>query len=137
MKIRVDEERNSAYVNLTPMIDVVFLLVIFFMVTTTFIQLEKEMDIDLPESASGESITNPQEEIVINMRRDGSLLVNGTDVTLEQLSDLLRQAVSVDPNQAVILRGDRSAFYDKVVRVLDVCAGARISNFQLAALEPQ
>ena len=66
--------------NLTPLIDVVFLLLIFFMVATTFLEPEREISIELPEAATASERAEVPDEIVINVLRDGSLNVNGSAV---------------------------------------------------------
>ncbi|MHC4921682.1 MAG: ExbD/TolR family protein, partial [Planctomycetota bacterium] len=76
-------------INLTPLIDVVFLLLIFFLTATTFSREEVEMDLELPEAASGEPAAGEQ-TIVINIGRDGRLVMNGRGVTEEALHQKLR-----------------------------------------------
>lgn len=135
MKIREDEEQENASVNLTPMIDIVFLLIIFFMVSTSFIELEKDMEIDLPEASSGESSADPLRDIVVNLRSDGTMFVDGKETTFDALRYLLQRAAERDPEQAVTIRGDRVASLENVVHVLDACKVARIHNISLKARE--
>lgn len=136
MKIRDGELEEAPSPNLTPMIDVVFLLLIFFMVTTTFIELEKEMDIDLPEAASGESGADVMKEIVINLYPGGRIRVEGKEYDLDDLGSLLRRASNINPEQEVLIRGDGTAEVNELVKVMDVCQLSRIMNMSIAALEP-
>ena len=136
MKIRTDESDESAGPNMTPMIDVVFLLLIFFMVTTTFIQLEKEMDIELPEAASGDSGSDVLKEIVINLYPGGGIKVEGKDYALDDLATLLRRAASINPDQEVLIRGDGKAVVNELVQVMDICQSSSIVNMSIAATDP-
>ena len=133
MRIREDEEEGSGGVNLTPMIDVVFLLIIFFMVSTSFIELEKELEIDLPEAASGETRATPRPEIVVNVQEDGGIALDGEEVGIEALTYRLERAVEEDPEQPVTIRGDREVAYDNVVRVIDACRIAKVRNLAVTA----
>jgi len=135
MKIREEEERDTAGVNLTPMIDVVFLLIIFFMVSTTFIELEKDLEIDLPRSEAGTSAADPLEVILVNVQKDGTIVMDGKEVSVEALTYRLQRAAEADPEQGVEIRGDRAADLDSVVRVLDACQKAEIRNTALRARE--
>ncbi len=136
MKIRFDENEEAPNPNLTPLIDVVFLLLIFFMVTTTFIQMEKEMDIDLPEASSGDMGSPVAQEIVINLYPGGRIRVDGKDYSTEDLAQLLRRASSINPDQQVLIRGDGTAEVNELVKVMDVCQSSSISNLSIAAIEP-
>ena len=110
-------------IELTPIIDMVFLLLIFFLVATTYQQAEREMRIALPEAESAGPITMQLREIVINVTSDGGIF-GGRGVTLEELRSLVTDAVGANAEQKVSVRGDRDAAYGAVARVLDVCKAA-------------
>ena len=121
--------------NLTPMIDVVFLLIIFFLVATTFYRTELEMTVDLPEASETQAISEPTGEIVINVLADGPILVKGKEMTLEALGSLLAEASEADPDQAVIIRGDGESRHETIVRVMDACVGASITRVSIGVVQ--
>ena len=128
MKIREDVAGEEAIANLTPMIDVVFLLLIFFMVTTTFLNPEREIEVDLPTAESAGAVESPPEEIVITVRSDGSVFVRGESCEHDDLVALLRSAAQHDPETPVTIRGDRQAHHEAVVGVMDACGTAGLFN---------
>jgi len=119
---------QAATIELAPIIDMVFLLLIFFLVATTFHQSEREMKIALPIAASAGPISTTLKEIVVNVDEAGGVIVGGRPMALEDLGSLIEQAVAGNPDQKVTIRGDRRAAYESVVRVLDVVKGAGIQE---------
>jgi biopolymer transport protein ExbD len=117
------------------MIDVVFLLLIFFMVATTFVDREKEMDVDLPQAESGEQPEKEQDEIVINLLADGRMMVDGREVTREELDPILVRAARRNAETPVTIRGDREAVVERLVHVMDACRLAGLSNLGLMTLD--
>ena len=106
---------------MTPLIDMVFLLLIFFLVATTFHQAEREMQIALPFAKASGPISAVLKEIIINVDADGKIFVSGRAVTPEQLGAMIADAVAENADQKVTVRGDRNASYAHVVAALDVC----------------
>ncbi len=119
---------QGAAVELTPIIDMVFLLLIFFLVATTFHQTEREMQIALPHAAHGGPISAAMRDIVINVDREGTIILNGAVISPEDLQQRIIQAVQQNPEQKVTVRGDRDAPYQHVARVLDLCKGAGVQQ---------
>jgi biopolymer transport protein ExbD len=126
--IDVNEDETTTTIELAPLIDMVFLLLIFFLIATTFHQAEREMQIALPAAASAGPISTTLREIVINVDEEGEIIVSGTRMTLDDLRALVSEAVEANPGQKVTIRGDRNTAYANVVRVLDVCKGAGIQE---------
>jgi len=126
MMIRSTQQDSGVSIELTPMIDTVFLLLTFFLVATTFQQAEREMSIALPEASAAVPITAGFREIVINVDSGGALVVNGASVTPDALRDMITSAVEGNPDQKVTIRGDRHAEYAHIVVALDICKGAGI-----------
>lgn len=127
------EEPEEDVLNLTPLIDMVFLLLVFFLATTTFARAEVEMDLDLPKSQAGK---NDREShlLVVNVMRDGSIKVDGRSVTADGLRQRLRAAAARDKEQAVLIRGDTSVQFGVVALALDACLGAKLSRVSVSAL---
>ncbi len=128
MIIESSEPDGAASIELTPIIDMVFLLLIFFLVATTFHQTEREMQVALPASATAGPISTTLREIVINVDAEGAVIVSGRPMALEDLRVLIDEAVAGNPEQKVTLRGDRTTAYENIVRVLDVCKASGIQE---------
>lgn len=121
MPIRVRESDAGPAVDLTPVIDIVFLLLIFFLVATTFHQTEREMKVALPTASSAAPISMALKELVVNVDEAGSIIVSGKVIDAETLRSIITTAVANNPEQKVTIRGDRRVPYGGVVLVLDVC----------------
>ena len=115
--------------NMAPLIDVVFQMLIFFMVATTYGNqtMEKELDVDLPTAESGEEPAK-REEVVINLLRDGRIVVDGADHTRESLLRLLEEVARADAQTPVTIRGDKQSMLESVVSIMDVCRITGLSN---------
>lgn len=136
MRVDLDQEDRDLVIDLTPMIDVVFLLLIFFLAATTFASEEVELDLRLPEAKSGQPATAGG-QIVVNVFADGRLSVEGREVTLEALRQKLAAAIARDKQQAVVVRGDRQAQFGVGLQVLDACRLAKVAKVDFAALPAQ
>ncbi len=134
MKIR-DRDQEEPTLNLTPMIDVVFQLLIFFMVATTFLDPEKEIEIELPEAESGAAPDVELEQIVINVFSDGRVVLSGEEIARDELLAALRAAARNDPDTAVTIRGDRQTHHESIVQVMDACGQAGLVNLSVGTLE--
>ena len=123
-------------VPLTPMIDVVFLLLCFFVTSQIFAQWETEIDIALPTAATGDMPQRLPGEVIINVLADGTAVVNGQTLDDAALRAMMDRLVQLFPGQPVLLRADKSTAYEHVVRVLDTCRQADIWNILFATLAP-
>jgi len=121
-------EDASATIEMTPMIDMVFLLLTFFLVATTFQQTEREMDIALPGAAAATPISAALREIIINVDAQGRMIVAGREMQPADLSNAITAAVSINPAQKVAIRGDRATPYANIVQVLDLCKAAGVQT---------
>ena len=135
MNLRDEEGAEEPALNLTPMIDVVFQLLIFFMVATTFLDPEREMDVELPEAASGDPVEEQLDEIVINVLRDGGLVLSGETIQQEQLYTTLARAAERNPDTPVTIRGDRLVHHESIVGVMDACGAAGLYNLAIGTME--
>jgi biopolymer transport protein ExbD len=132
--IRNPESEGGAAIELTPIIDMVFLLLIFFLAATTFHQSEREMQIALPAASSAGPISTALREIVINVDENGRIIVSGGVLEPEDLRTLINDAVAANPDQKVTVRGDRTTAYANIVQVLDICKGGGIQEPYLDTL---
>jgi biopolymer transport protein ExbD len=131
MPLKVDAPEEPS-MNMTPMIDVVLLLVIFFMVGTQFAESESEYDIELPAVSTAQPLTGGPDVLTIHVHRDGTYRLGSRVVTPRDLERELRAARERYAQQAVLVRGDAQGPYQHVMTVLDLCRRARIVNVQLA-----
>ncbi len=134
MKIRHQFQEEAETIQMAPLIDIVFLTLIFFMVTSVYATLESEVDIQLPTADSALQGERTQGEIFINLREDGTIVVNERTLTLEELQETLNRVAVYFPGGAVIVRGDRGAALGRAIQVLDCCRKADIQNVAFAAL---
>ena len=128
MLIKSDKQQQDVSIEMTPMIDMVFLLLIFFLVATTFHQEERELQIALPAATAAAPISMSLREIIINVDAEGRIIVGGREIEPEALGALIDDAVKINPEQKVSVRGDRATPYANVVRVLDICKTAGIQQ---------
>jgi biopolymer transport protein ExbD len=137
MKFRDTNAQQGAELELAPMVDVVFLLLIFFIVTWQFARFERDMDISVP--AAEETTDEPRNvgEIIVNVRKDGSIVLNGLEVSEEELLAKLKSISQAYPDQAVILRGSSEANFQAIINVLDEIKKAGIWNVAFATTNPQ
>lgn len=135
MRIRDTDETDGFQLNLAPLIDVVFLLLIFFMVATSFLDPEKEMAIDLPAAHSGAGPEEEPDEIVINVLKDGRLLVAGSEMDDAGLGAALERAARRSKETSVTIRGDRQVRHERIVQVMDACGVAGLTRLAVGTLD--
>ena len=121
---------------LAPMIDIVFLLLIFFIVTWQFSRSETELNVSVPTAEEGSELNRPKGEIIINVLSDGAIRVEGLTVDLPQLLDKLSAIAKQFENQPVRIRGDGNVAYQRIVEVIDTCQKAGIWNISFATQRP-
>jgi biopolymer transport protein ExbD len=138
MNFRKQHSIEPTPMQLAPLVDVLFLLVIFFAVTSHYAKNEQVMDISVPAAEEGkEKESRNVGEIIINIKTEGEIIVNGAQLTEEELLAKLKNIVTVFKDQAVILRGDEVVDYKHVIRVLDTCQKAGIWNIAFATRRPE
>ena len=126
------EPLEEPTINLTSMLDVVMLLIIFFMVGTKFTEEERQTGIQVPTVSDNLALSGQPDEIIVNVTVDGKVNVRNEDHTLESLKVLLGTAREVFPGQAVVIRGDGRGEYQIVMDVISACKTAGIKNVSLA-----
>lgn len=125
LKIQHDEQPQ---LNLTPMIDVLFLLIIFFMVATTFGDLERNIDLNVPEVADAGESRPPNKPLVINVFADGQMDLDGQPVTIDELTTELANARNQWKDLPVVIRGDAACAFQNVASALGACRAANIAE---------
>ena len=126
--------RASSVLNLTPLIDIVFLLLVFFMLTSHFIE-DQAIDIDLPKALKGtEAIEKEFVEVIVDS--NGKLLVDGREVQLKFLEETLRGALHAPETRFVRLRGDHEARLGLAVSVIDAARAAGAESLDILTRQP-
>ncbi len=131
MPIKTYEDEQPT-LNLTPMIDVVFLLIIFFMVGTKFTDDERKIELDLPAVGQSAALTAAPQKRVVYVLRDGSIRFDRQEVDLGQLTDLLRRANAQTPQLSVAIRGDAEGAFQHVAHVLAACRTAGVHDMAIS-----
>jgi len=110
--------KKSARFDLTPLIDVVFLLLIFFMLTTTFVNLENRVEVNLP---SGDfAAAKPSENIIVSITENNTIYLNGKLIDPLKLTENVSAELKKEPEKIVVLEADKNVLHGKVIRVMDL-----------------
>lgn len=126
-------QSEDATINLTPMIDVVFLLVIFFMVGSEFSGVESRIQVDVPSVADMQSITRLPDERVVEVSSAGDVTLDGVTVNMDQLAATLREQHTAYPALKVAVRGDGEASFQRIAEVLQVVRSSGVQQMGIAA----
>ena len=126
-------EQDLGVPNMMPLIDVVFLLLIFFLMASRFEQEERELKVALPEVVEAQPLAMTQ-ELVINITAEGKYVVSQQQYGEEQLAALLEKTHQNNPHQSVLIRGDGRSAWKHGVRVMGMCNRAKIENYRVAAI---
>ena len=131
MRFRSKRPEEDIRVELISMTDIVFLLLIFFMVSTTFVDFSRRLDIQLPETKAAEVVQEVQQH-VIEMDAQGKMRLDGQPVPLQELPQRLAQGSGPARRRSVIIRADKRLSYGNVITVLGLVRQARIRDIAVA-----
>ena len=132
MPVKIKRSRSDS-VNLTPMIDVVFQLMIFFLVATRLDDSQHYLPVVLPQASEARPLISKPEEMVVNVDRTGAYFVGGTRLDDAGLERALQQAAANNPGrQQVVIRSDQHAEMRFVVKVMDLCKKTRVNSYSVA-----
>lgn len=129
LKTHIDDQPT---LNLTPMIDVVFLLIIFFMVGTKFTELERNVAVKVPQVNDLGALSPAPSRRTINVYRDGRISLDRQFVTLEQLQSVLTAARREYDQLGVVVRGDADSSFQTVASVLSACRQAGVADMGIS-----
>jgi len=119
-------------IQLAPLVDVLMLLLIFFLLTWNAARTENELDVKVPKAAAAKEKAAPVGDVVVNVKSDGSVVVNRRTLAGPELTELLKNLVQLNPEQAVVIRGDEAGAYKNIVGVLNICTEAGVTNVAFA-----
>jgi biopolymer transport protein ExbD len=137
MNFRLERQEELPGLPITPMLDVIFLLLIFFMTASIYAQLEEEIGIVVPTASEAVPPERTPGEIIINIAEDGMIVVNQRQYDLASLQELLVRVGTMFKGQGVKIRGDKRTQFGRAVEVLNACAKADIWNVSFAALKEE
>ena len=126
MNIKEEGITEEESINISSLVDVMFILIIFFVVTMSFHEQERDVTVNLPQT--DKSLSSAAKALVINVRKDGGYYVNGQSATLSDLRAELADKVKSNPDQKVLIRGDRSALHGDVAAAVSVCKSTGIDD---------
>jgi biopolymer transport protein ExbD len=129
VRLASGEDGDEFALQLTSMTDIVFLMLVFFMLATTFVDPERSLGVELPAASS--STEPPDQEIVINVLEDGSFVVAGEVLERAALVEVLRRTAASAPETPVTIRGHRLARHEHIVTVMDACGLAGLRNLSV------
>ncbi len=130
MYIREDIEEEMQ-INLMPLIDMVFLLLIFFLVASTFAQQERQIAIELPVASQDKPLSAPPKQLVINILADGSTVVGGRKCAAEQLQTMLTEAMQQREDRAVFIRADAGSRHGDFAAAVRACREAGVKQLKI------
>jgi biopolymer transport protein ExbD len=122
--------KDNAGIDIAPMLDMVFILLIFFIVTSSFVR-ETGIDVNKPKASSAQELA--RESILIGISREGTIHINESQVDLRTLRTILQQMIAEKPDRAAVVVADRDTPSGKIVDVLDECNIARVKKVSIAA----
>ncbi len=132
MSVKINKGSALASLSITPLIDIVFLLLIFFLVATRFAEEDRELDVVLPSASEARPLTVKPREIFVNIDKDGNYFVGGSVVNANQMYDILLEASNDNPgHQSVVIRADKRVPLDYAVQVMNLCNKSNITNYTL------
>ena len=131
MPLKTHTDENPT-LNLTPMIDIVFLIIIFFMVGTKFTELEQNIDLQVPQVSEVGTLTPAPEKRVINVYQDGRISLDQKMISLDELKSQLETARGQYSDLGVIVRGDAQGAFQNVATVLNICRQVGISELGIS-----
>ena len=132
MNFRKRYRQDSVGFQLVPSIDVLSVLLIFFITTYSFARFEQDMDVTVPTAKSAAESRRMPGEIIINVRKDGQVVLHRRDISVPELQTILMKVAKNFPDQPVILRADEATSYKDVIAVLDACRQADVWNVSFA-----
>ena len=132
MNFMKNKRSRAPAVQMASLMDIVFLLLCFFVTSSVFSQWETEVAITLPTAKSATIPGRMPGEIILNLNADGKVSVNGHALSLEEVTRRLTRIAENFPGQPVVIRADKTCSYETLMSLIDACRTANVWNFSLA-----
>src|SRR5215467_1956359 len=132
MNLRGHAQFHHPGIQLAPLVDVLLLLLIFFLLTWNAARNENELDVKVPKASAAKEKAAPIGDVIVNVKADGNVVVNRRTLSSAELSELLRSLVHLNAEKAVVIRGDEGGAYKNIVGVLNICTEAGVTNVAFA-----
>ena len=138
MNLEPEEQlKRAPSISMAPLIDIVFITLIFYMTLSIFYQLDTELSITVPKAQEAKEVVRSPGEIIINVDKAGVVVINQKELSQAELETMLKRISTLYPNQSVIIRADRKTYHESVVKVLDACAKANIWNIAFSTAKKE
>ncbi len=131
MRITRADTSEEAGVQMAPLIDCVFLLLIFFLVAATLKKAHKELDLELPHSAAAIETKSKYDTLILEVAKDGTVYLESEPVSARFLHKKLRESATKNPNRRVRIDADRRTAAQHLVQLLDLCQFEGLNNVGL------
>ena len=137
MKFRNRPEPHILGFQIAPMVDILLVLLVFFIVTWSFARKENELDVKVPSAQNAKDSNPVVNQTVLNVKADGTVVWNRKTIALPELAKKLKELSGLFPDYAIIVRGDERVPFLYINTVLDVCRGANIWNVAFATAKAE
>ena len=137
MNFRKKTEDTSSGFQMAPMVDIIFLLLIFFIAAAVYSQWENKLEIKVPTADRGIDRARYPGEAIINIDKDGKYFLNSVEYSPERIEQLLRQLAKTFPEQPVVIRADKATECKYLVHLIDICAKTNIVNLSFATVKEE
>ncbi|PQO28305.1 ExbD/TolR family protein [Blastopirellula marina] len=138
MAVKFKKSRAQSMLDITPLIDIVFLLLIFFVVMTRFDEEDYKLDVVLPTASEAKPLISQPRELFVNIDVEGRFFVRGQQYTIDEIDQLLAQTAADNPESTIIIRADKDSKLEYSIQVMNACNKAKLSNYSIstASIEP-
>ena len=124
------KHRGGAVLEIAPLVDIVFILLIFFLLTATYVK-NPHLDINLPQASLNKS-ADDRKDLEVGVKEDGEIRYNNKTVTIKELEDILRAEYASDTQSIVVIRADKSSTHGRVVDVMDLAKRVGFEKLAIA-----
>jgi biopolymer transport protein ExbD len=131
LKTCIDEEPQ---LNMTPMVDVVFQLILFFLLGTKSTEMERKIGLEIPRVAAASSLPAASQRRIVQVYRDGTVALDGSPVSIEELTERLAATRRQDHDLGVLVRGDHQGQFQRVAEVLHACKQAGVQQLGISVM---